>query len=136
MELAANLVIEAELVHKKSLPREFANHLMIWANGLRGKFEKLIYPILREDPAFSQIRSSIDKVWRRVNKQRNSVAHSGAFKKRKTAFAAINDAHFVITQLVSPYDSSFNIEKLDKTDRDLAAKRKNGRNANYAETRR
>jgi hypothetical protein len=116
MELAANLVIQSELVEKKGLPVDFVEKLMKWANGINGKFINLIYPILANDPTFPKVKDAIDKIWRKVNTQRNSIVHSGEFRSLETAYDVVNDAHLVITTLIHRYKDDFSIKKLDETD--------------------
>ena len=46
-EIAANLVVREELIESRKLEEEFVDHLLKWANGLQGKFDKLILPITK-----------------------------------------------------------------------------------------
>ena len=45
VEIAANLVIREELQVARSLEKDFVDNLLLWANGIKGKFDKLILPI-------------------------------------------------------------------------------------------
>ena len=45
-ELALNYVIRQELHHKHGLPLTFVNKHLKWANGIKGKLDRLYVPIL------------------------------------------------------------------------------------------
>ena len=111
VEIAANHFIRTELIDKLRLPSEFVNTLLQWANGLNGKFEKLIRPIARE-PSFKKTVNKIAKEIKQICKERNSVVHQGEFKKRSTAQETIKQAHRVILRLVNLHKKSFDLRKL------------------------
>ena len=110
MELAANLVVRAELLTNRSLPADFVGHLLKRANGLTGKFENLIYPILKGSPRYQSLKA-LSTDWRWVNKERNSVVHSGQFKNKKTAEKALSLARKAVIRMVAAYDPSFRLGK-------------------------
>ncbi len=111
VELATNLVIRAELVRKRKLPSDFVDHLMVWANGLIGKLNKIIFPILKGIPRHKTFKK-LEKEIQQVNTERNGVVHRGEFKTREIARATIEPAHRVILGLVRPYEKKFKIKKL------------------------
>ena len=102
VEIAANIVIRAELVEKRNLPVEFVDSLLIWSNGLAGKFNKLIYPILKGSPNHKSFQS-LGADWRKINEERNSVAHRGDFKTRTVADDIVSRARKVLETMMSDY---------------------------------
>lgn len=102
IELAATLAIRIELIKNRRLEPQFVDHLLRWANGLNGKFEKILYPLLDGTPRGANLRS-LAKVWRKVSAERNAIAHSGHFKKASTARHHLDLAYAVITGIASEY---------------------------------
>jgi hypothetical protein len=111
VELAANFVIRNELCTKHTLPKEFVDDLLVWANGLNGKFTKLIIPITKGSSRGNAYKQGWEKL-KKLNRERNSVAHSGEFKGQTTAVAVLNDAREVIQTLVRPYRPGLKLEKI------------------------
>jgi hypothetical protein len=111
VEIAANFVIRKELTEEQHLPEKFTDSLLKWANGMSGKFTKLILPITEgteKHPAFQQAWKKLKK----LNRQRNSVAHQGEFKDKKTAVTVLNDAREVIIMLVCVYEPDFMLKEI------------------------
>ncbi len=102
VELAANIVIRAELVEKRKLPVDFVESLLKWSNGLAGKFDKLIYPILSGSPKF-QLFQGLAVDWRKINEERNSVAHRGEFKQKSVADDVVSRARKVLQTMMVDY---------------------------------
>jgi len=111
VELAANYVIRKELCRKHTLPKEFVDNLLVWANGLNGKFTKLIIPITKGSNRGNAYKQGWEKL-KKLNRERNAVAHSGEFKSQTTAVAVLNDAQEVIQTFVRPYRPGFKLEKI------------------------
>jgi hypothetical protein len=110
MELAANIVVRAELVKKRNLPVDFVDSLLKWSNGLSGKFDKLIYPILKGSPNYESFKS-LDADWRKTNKERNGVAHSGDFKTKSVAEDILSRARKVVATMMSDYQPTLKFGK-------------------------
>jgi hypothetical protein len=109
VELAANYVIRKELIEKRKLENEFVDHLMIWANGIRGKFEKLILPLAINAQAASDLKKVKKKI-DEINMERNSIAHSGQFKQQSTAKHVLQSSREIIETLVQIYESDFSLK--------------------------
>jgi hypothetical protein len=110
-EIAANLVIREELQVKRKLEKDFVDSLLIWANGIQGKFDRLILPIVKgsdKHDIFNSIKTKINT----INKERNSVAHSGQFKKGSTAKDIYNLSKEVIETMVNQYTKDFSIKSI------------------------
>ncbi len=110
VELAANYVIRQEFEHKRNLDTDFVNHLLIWANGVQGKFSKLLIPIFKGTKFQKQLKNLNKKV-ADINKERNSIAHSGQFKKKSTAEKIIKESEIIIHTLINNYDPQFRLNK-------------------------
>src|ERR1022692_1350940 len=82
MELAANIVVRAELVKKRNLPVDFVDSLLKWSNGLSGKFDKLIYPILKGCPNYASFKS-LDADWRKT--KNGTASHTVETSKQRVS---------------------------------------------------
>ena len=111
VELAANLVIRAELIRKRDLPSHFVDKLLTWANGLNGKIRYIISPICRGRTICGNLKKLQNEI-ESVSKERNSIVHSGQFKKKDTARKTIEKAHTVVVGLVKPYERNFDLPEL------------------------
>ena len=108
LELAANFVIRQELVHARNLDFKFVDHLLVWANGLKGKFQLLLIPITKGSNKEQKIKN-LSKRSRVVNDERNSVAHSGQFKSKKVAQRVVALAREIIVELVQTHEPTFQL---------------------------
>ncbi len=107
VELAANFVIREELIKQHGLPEEFVLSLLVWANGIKGKFTNIIFKITD-----AERKKRLDKAWKKLkylNDQRNEVAHGGRFKQKKTAEKCLLKAREAVLSIVSEYENSFDI---------------------------
>lgn len=111
VELSANYVIRQELENNKNLDSDFVNHLLLWANGISGKFDKLILPIFKGADFIQDLKKANKKV-QYINKERNSIAHSGQFKKKSTAEKIIRESDEVIKTLIQRYDDTFDLKPI------------------------
>ncbi|MEA9566258.1 hypothetical protein [Xanthomonas sp. WHRI 8932A] len=107
-EIAANLVIREELGEGRGLPLALIDHLLRWANGIHGKFDKLILPVTKGGPIHAQVKKLKARV-EDINFERNSVVHSGAFKTKTQAKKVISDSRAVIKELVDLYYDGFHL---------------------------
>jgi hypothetical protein len=110
IELAANIVIRAELVEKRNLPVDFVDKLLVWSNGLAGKFNKLIYPILEGSPNYAAFRA-LAKEWQKINEERNGVAHKGDFKSKSVAEDIVASARKVLQTMMADYQPTLKFGK-------------------------
>jgi hypothetical protein len=110
-EIAANLVIRQELEVKRKLGKDFVDSLLIWANGIQGKFDRLILPLMKGSANFETFNRAKLKI-EKINKERNSIAHSGQFKKKGTAKEIINLSKEVIEMLVQQYRKDFKLKEI------------------------
>jgi hypothetical protein len=99
VELASNLLIHKELHLNRGLPQHFVLELMKWANGVMGKFERLLLPIYNENPEILQNLKKLRKECERINNERNGVAHRGMFKKKETAVSIMQTTVSIVNAL-------------------------------------
>ena len=110
-EIAANLVVREELIESRKIEKEFVDHLLKWANGLQGKFDKLILPITKGESYHGDFKKLKARATE-INNERNLVVHTGSFKKKSTAKKIVGEAREVILGLTEPYYEGFDLEEL------------------------
>jgi len=110
IEIAANIVVRAELIEKRKLPVDFVDSLLKWSNGLAGKFDKLIYPILKGIPHHESFKSRTAD-WRKINEERNAVAHRGEFKSKSVADDVVSKARKVLETMMADYEPTLKFGK-------------------------
>ena len=111
VEIAANIVIRAELVQKRKLEAAFVDSLLVWANGLHGKLTKLILPLFEGSPQiakFKKHKTAIEK----LNKTRNAIAHGGHFTSQTEAETLLTLAHLLCGALTTGYPAPHKLKKL------------------------
>jgi hypothetical protein len=109
-EIAANIVVRAELIQRRQLEAAFVETLLRWANGLQGKFSRLILPILADTPRSAKFRK-LQRSIQVLNNARNEIAHTGSFAKSATARKLIFVAHALCTALTRPYEVDLHLPK-------------------------
>lgn len=110
-EIAANLVIREELINCRQLEPSLVDHFLYWANGIQGKFDKLILPTLKgkdHENEFKKLKKCIED----INKERNAIVHTGKFSKQSTAERVVAEARKIILSLVKPYYDDFELQEL------------------------
>jgi hypothetical protein len=84
---------------------------MKWANGLQGKMDKLILPIVKNSPRNKPFKR-LAKTIREVNKERNGVVHRGEFRGRKIARLTLEKVRQIVLALVTLYEPRFDLSEL------------------------
>ena len=69
----------------------FVDSLLMSANGIDGKFKRLVRPAAEVNGTWKEI-SKVQKKNEGINKQRNGVAHAGKFKNKSDAKAIFQNA--------------------------------------------
>jgi len=103
-EIAANIYIRQFLLTDHNLPSSFVDSLLKGANGLDGKFNRLIAPAATHLGTWGDLKSLRAKI-ASLNGHRNHVAHEGRFKNRGDAKAAYEHS-FAIIKLLAPAESA------------------------------
>lgn len=109
IELAANLLIRAELEERRKLPGHFVDSLMLWANGIVGKVNRILLPIYKNAPG-EDLLKEVQKRSKDINDERNNVAHRGEFKAKKTAERVISESVFIINTFSELAGTEFRID--------------------------
>ncbi len=123
IEIAANLVIREELEAKRKLESEFVESLLLWANGIQGKFTRLILPILKNTEEFATYKKIQEQV-SYINEERNSVVHGGITKQRRTAEKVLGASRGIIETLVREYHGQFELKGIKGRQEKKAPKRR------------
>lgn len=113
-EIAANIAVRHELHLKRGLEPEFVDHLLKWANGLAGKLNKILAPLKGASDQRKVLNELRNKA-SRINEQRNSVVHSGAFMNETEARETVDLARELVDALVKPYHPDFILLEPEKT---------------------
>ena len=110
-EIAANIVIRSELVKKRGLDPRFVDSLLRWANGLQGKFTRIILPVFKGTSRHAALKKHYKEIGE-VNDARNEIAHGGRFASKESAQKLIRVAHAICGSLTSHYPPSPKLKKL------------------------
>ena len=97
-EIAANIYIRKFLLTEHTLPPKFVDALLLSANGLDGKFKRLVRPAAEHRGNWSDIKSLQKKI-ESLNDHRNGVVHAGKFKSKKDAKSAFDQSLSIIRTL-------------------------------------
>lgn len=103
-EIAANIYVRQFLLTDHNLPSSFVDSLLKGANGLDGKFNRLIAPAAKERGTWGNLKGLGAKI-KSLNTHRNQVAHEGRFKNRSDARVAFEHS-LAIIKLLAPADSA------------------------------
>lgn len=106
VELAVNFAVRQELVIERELPLPFVDKLLRSANGLRNKYQNIFLPIMAEYEEHDLLK----KLWRKriekINKERNSIVHSGEFRSSTVAKPVMENTLAVLKEIMDLYDHS------------------------------
>jgi len=111
-ELALNYAIRQELHTRHSLPLPFVDKHLKWANGIKGKLDRLYIPIVNGTKLEARAKATA-KALNLLNEERNLIAHRGEFREKQTAQRFLELAEKEITSLVSEYMKPFVLKKFD-----------------------
>lgn len=103
IEISANLLIREELVTRKGLEAKFVDSLMLWANGINGKFNKIILPYFKADEnrkGLYEVLKGLKGGIEVINKERNLIVHTGKFKNKEKTLNLIRNSQKVIKVLL------------------------------------
>lgn len=109
-EIAANYAIRHEFQQQSQFDAEVVDGFLFWANGLRGKIEKLFVPIYFAHPKKSGIAKRLIKSAEKINKVRNEVVHQGRFSNSGETTAIIAEAKSFIDAIVGLSVPGFDIQ--------------------------
>jgi hypothetical protein len=110
-EIATNLVVREELENLKGIDEPFVNHLMIWANGIQGKYQKLIMPAV-EGKEYKDKFRALSSTIAAINRERNKIVHGGHFIDSAPAHDIIVKAREVAHVFVQQYHPQFTLDEI------------------------
>jgi len=114
VELAANLVIRNEYGRAGEKSTDEIDRLLVAANGMRGKFQRHILKIFKSTPQRAEV-AGLNRLCVEINDHRNSVVHSGLFKKKEEAREVLEKAYSVISTMVPWYEVGFSLKRVPET---------------------
>lgn len=107
-EIAANYAIRAELAEQGDLPAHFVNSLLLWANGISGKMDRLLVPLTKGTKKGKTL-ASLKAVANEINETRNDVVHRGEFRDEDEASKVIAKTKHFVEGLVRLYEPTFTL---------------------------
>jgi hypothetical protein len=107
-EIAVNFAYRQELVSRNQYDKVTADEKLIRANGLNGKLDKLLLPLLKGDDKHKTVKS-LRKLAGDIYQKRNSIVHSGHFCGKAEAVRLINNCQEFVHGIVRLYDQAFTL---------------------------
>ena len=96
-----------EKLHKRKFDAEFVDSLLLWANGLAGKLDRLLLPLSANAKNKNKTMKKLEAIACDINSKRNAIAHQGEFCNEDAAKRAVSQSQEFITSLVQLYDPAF-----------------------------
>jgi len=112
-EIAANIAVRQRFAGT-GFSNDFVDSLLKWANGIDGKFTRLILPAEADDARKAQL-GSLKKKAELINQKRNDIVHRGAFADEPDALQLIEEARQVVHGLVQHYHPAFTLHDKQTT---------------------
>lgn len=109
-ELAANFAIRREFASKSQLSADFIDSLLMWANGIAGKVDRLLIPITKGQKHHKVIKK-LKGISQEINKKRNSVAHQGEFCNPEETNIVIQHSKEFIETMIRVYEPEFSLKE-------------------------
>jgi hypothetical protein len=89
----------------------FIDGLLQWANGLKGKIDRLLIPLRRtrnNDPNLQQLFQLAET----INRKRNGIAHRGEFCSEQECAELVGKCEEFVTTLVKLYEPGFQLREV------------------------
>jgi hypothetical protein len=109
-EIAANYAIKHECACQTEFDSVIVDQFLFWANGLRGKIDKLFVPVYFAKPKKSKTAKALIASSDKINKVRNEVVHQGRFSNADEAQEIIAEAKRFIDMIVGLSVPGFDIQ--------------------------
>lgn len=109
-EIAANFAIRQEFARASTFTPEFVDGLLKWANGLSGKLDHLLMPLIGAGLG-KDARSKLRSLAKTVNDDRNKIVHRGEFRGAAESRVTIEAAREFIESLVRLYKSKYRLKE-------------------------
>lgn len=112
-EIAANIYVRKFLIEEHGLPSSYIDALLVSANGLDGKYKRLIKPASVIKNTWNHLKSLQKKI-QALHDHRNGVVHSGKFKSKTEAKAAFDEGLAIIKELAPDESKKLTVPAIDK----------------------
>lgn len=109
-EIAANYAIRHEWARQTEFDASVVDGFLRWANGLKGKVEKLFVPVYFAYPDRSKTGKALISAANEINEVRNRVVHQGAFSTKVEAEAVMAKAKAFIDMIIGLSVDGFDIQ--------------------------
>jgi len=111
-EIAVNFAVRREYAAKDGhINVDAVNTELMRANGLKGKLQKILLPLIREK-AHNQAVRELKKLALTINDKRNLIVHSGEFCEKPEATALIEQCAQFVVGLVTIYEPKFKLREV------------------------
>lgn len=107
-ELAVNLAVRREFASRSELDHVFVDSLLKWANGLSGKLDRLLLPLLSGREHYAAV-NGLCSLARTINDARNGIVHRGEFCSEEETTALIADCKAFVHGIVQLYEPDFHL---------------------------
>lgn len=111
-EIAVNMAIRCEFNKRSEFGDTFIDGLLLWANGLSGKLDRLLLPLLKEERNNYENVQKLKSRAKKINDKRNAIVHRGAFCKKIEVQERIEDSKIFVLGIVQLYDPDFELSEL------------------------
>lgn len=105
-EIAANYAIRKEFKARSKFDAAFVDSLLKWANGLSGKIDHLLLPLLGKSGSAKGLKDVAGK----INRIRNDVVHRGEFCSENEAKEVISQSKTFVETLIQTYEPDFKLK--------------------------
>ena len=112
-EFACNYAIRKEFTERSNLQRDVVDKFLKDANGLKGKMDRLLWPLVKGTARESTIRE-LKKIVNKTNDPRNKIVHRGEFSNEGQAKRVIEQTRSFIEELVRLYGTTITLRDQNK----------------------
>jgi hypothetical protein len=117
-EIACNYAVRTEFTRQGNLRLDVVDKFLKDANGLRGKMDRLLLPLVKgtnRERAIAGLKKFVDG----INSHRNNIVHSGEFSNEAEATQMIEQTRKFIEGIVHFYEPNFTLRDQDKRPTEL-----------------
>lgn len=109
-EIAANFAIRREYAARGENDASLIDEKLRRANGLKGKIERVLLPLLKGDPKHGIVRG-LHKQTTNINDKRNGIVHRGEFCNEVEATTLIEDCRTFVHGILRIYEPGFTLRE-------------------------
>jgi hypothetical protein len=113
-EIACNHAVRTGFTQQGNLRPEVVDIFLKKANGLSGKMEYLLLPLVKGTVREQDIHELRNRFVSRINERRNDIVHRGQFSNEADATLMIEETREFIEELVRLYEPGFTLHDQDR----------------------